>query len=124
LAQTLLRRVPDALSRRRPAAAVKRGLFDFGEDRRTIDRRECNALDTEGSHVRKARPADRRRNDACRPPARIAARECVLGSCLKVAVARTALRHDSFMVTSDELLRFRPPGSSGAQLQASTTRAN
>jgi transposase len=50
LAQTLLRRVPDALSQRRPAAAAKRGLLDCGEDRRTIDRRECEALDTAGSH--------------------------------------------------------------------------
>ena len=32
--------VPDALSQRRPAAAVKRSLLDGGEDRRTIDRRE------------------------------------------------------------------------------------
>ena len=42
-AQTLVRRVPDAVSRRR--AAAKRGLLAGGEDRRTIDRRECGALD-------------------------------------------------------------------------------
>src|SRR5450631_2401165 len=51
-AQTLHRSVPDALSQRRAAAAIKRGLLDGGEDRRTIDRRECGPLDTEGSHDR------------------------------------------------------------------------
>src|SRR5665647_1100663 len=55
LAQTLVRRVPDALSQRRAAAAVKRSLLDGGEDRRTIDRRECGALDTGGSHERTVR---------------------------------------------------------------------
>ena len=41
------------MSQRRTAAAVKRSLPHDGEDRRTIDRRECGALDTEGSHESK-----------------------------------------------------------------------
>src|ERR1035437_266318 len=61
--QTLRRRVPGALSQRRTAAAVKRSLLDSGEDRRTIDRRQYGALDTEGSQVRSCfvdRPPSRR----------------------------------------------------------------
>jgi hypothetical protein len=44
--------VPGALKQRRPAAVVKRTLFDVGEDRRTLPRRERQCLDTEGSHER------------------------------------------------------------------------
>jgi len=49
--QTVLRLVPDAPKRRRPAAVVKRSLLDEGEDRRIIDRRERRLVDIEGSQM-------------------------------------------------------------------------
>jgi hypothetical protein len=49
----VLRVAPPALSQRRPAADVKRGLLHAGEDRRTLNRRAGPAVDTEGSHERK-----------------------------------------------------------------------
>jgi hypothetical protein len=39
-------------AQRRAAAAVKGSLLDDGEDRRTVDRREFDALDREGSQIR------------------------------------------------------------------------
>ena len=46
---TILRPVPDALDRRRPAADVKRSRLDTGEDRRSIARRN-GPVDTEACH--------------------------------------------------------------------------
>jgi len=47
--------VADARSQRRASAAVKRGLLDGREDRRAIDRRECDALEPEGGQSRTRR---------------------------------------------------------------------
>jgi hypothetical protein len=44
--------LPNALSQLGPAAIVKRSLLGDGWDRRTIDRLECNALDTKDGHAR------------------------------------------------------------------------
>ena len=60
-ARTLHCGVPDALSQRRAAAALKRSLLGGGEDRSTIERREYGALDAKGSHQSESRSANESR---------------------------------------------------------------
>ncbi len=47
--QTILQAIPDALSQRRPAAAVKRALPEGGAYRRTLDRQELAPLTQRGA---------------------------------------------------------------------------